>query len=180
MLAYLAANESAFSAKLGIAYHVSERATAALKARPADPIKFIGRTLLGQSPMEPQIVATAPIEGQKPGTSGLRKKTTIFQSPNYLENFVQSIFDSLPESELRGATLVVSGDGRYHNAAAIQTICRIAAANGVATALARGPYAITGGLGGLGLRAAALLVERGGEDVRAGRGRDRGGREPDD
>ena len=77
-------------------------------------------------------VSTTPFEGQQPGTSGLRKKTAIFQQQNYLENFVQSIFDVLPEQELRGSTLVVSGDGRYHNSAAIQTICRMAAASGVA------------------------------------------------
>lgn len=82
--------------------------------------------------VEVTAVRTVPIEGQKPGTSGLRKKTKVFMQPHYLENFVQSIFDSLPADELKGATLVVSGDGRYHNAAAIQTICRMAAANGVA------------------------------------------------
>jgi len=77
-------------------------------------------------------VPTTPFEGQKPGTSGLRKKTAVFMQPGYLENFIQSLFDSLPADELRGATLVVSGDGRYHNSAAIQTICRMAAARGVA------------------------------------------------
>ena len=77
-------------------------------------------------------VPTTPYEGQKPGTSGLRKKTKVVQQPNYLENFVQSLFDSLPAEELTGATLVVSGDGRYHNAQAIQTICKLAAGNGVA------------------------------------------------
>ena len=80
----------------------------------------------------PRVVPTEPHKGQKPGTSGLRKKTTVFVQPHYLENFVQSIFDSLPDGQLSGATLVVSGDGRYHNAAAIQIICRMAAANGVA------------------------------------------------
>jgi phosphoglucomutase len=78
------------------------------------------------------VVPTQPFRGQKPGTSGLRKKTAVFMHPGYLENFVQSLFDSLPPEELRGATLVVSGDGRYYNSAAIQIICRMAAARGVA------------------------------------------------
>ena len=78
------------------------------------------------------IVPTTPFAGQKPGTSGLRKKTKAFMQPGYLENFIQSLFDSLPADELRGATLVVSGDGRFHNAEAIQTVCRMAAARGIA------------------------------------------------
>jgi phosphoglucomutase len=75
---------------------------------------------------------TSPIEGQKPGTSGLRKKTKIFQSGQYLHNFVQSVFDALPQAELLGSTIVVSGDGRYYTPEAIQLIVKIAAANGVA------------------------------------------------
>ncbi|MFP5507293.1 MAG: alpha-D-glucose phosphate-specific phosphoglucomutase [Gammaproteobacteria bacterium] len=78
-------------------------------------------------------VRTTPFDDQKPGTSGLRKKVPVFQQPHYLENFVQSIFDSLPG--LRGATLVLGGDGRYYNLTAIQTILRMAAANGVARVL---------------------------------------------
>lgn len=59
---------------------------------------------------------TKPIDGQKPGTSGLRKKTKVFMHGLYLHNFVQSIFNVLPKNETQGATLVVSGDGRYvHN-----------------------------------------------------------------
>ncbi len=71
---------------------------------------------------------TAPFSDQRPGTSGLRKKVAIFQRPNYLENFVQSLFDVLEGSD--GATLVLGGDGRFHNRAAVQTILRMAAANG--------------------------------------------------
>ena len=78
--------------------------------------------------MNARTVATQAIEGQRPGTSGLRKKVTIFQQAPYLENFVQSIFDSLEGFE--GQTLVLGGDGRFFNATAIQTIVRMAAANG--------------------------------------------------
>lgn len=74
------------------------------------------------------IHSTSPYEDQKPGTSGLRKKVKVFQSPNYLENFVQSVFDVI--GDFQGATLVVGGDGRYYNRQAIQTILKMAAANG--------------------------------------------------
>lgn len=73
-------------------------------------------------------VSTTPISGQKPGTSGLRKKVKSFCQPRYLENFVQSIFDTL--SGQQGTTLVLGGDGRYFNDVAIQTILRMAAAAG--------------------------------------------------
>ncbi|KAG6579259.1 Phosphoglucomutase, cytoplasmic, partial [Cucurbita argyrosperma subsp. sororia] len=74
---------------------------------------------------------TAPIDGQKPGTSGLRKKVKVFIQPNYLENFVQATFNALTAEKVRGATLVVSGDGRYYSKDAIQIIIKMAAANGV-------------------------------------------------
>jgi phosphoglucomutase len=78
--------------------------------------------------MNIRTVSTRPIEGQRPGTSGLRKKVPVFQAPGYLENFVQAIFDSLHGFE--GKTLVLGGDGRFYNDRAVQTIAKIAAANG--------------------------------------------------
>ena len=75
-------------------------------------------------------VPTAPFEGQKPGTSGLRKKVRVFQQPNYAENFIQSTFDVVEGKE--GALLVIGGDGRYHNRNVIQQAIRMAAANGFA------------------------------------------------
>lgn len=75
-------------------------------------------------------VSTTPIEGQKPGTSGLRKKVAVFQQPHYTENFIQAIMTSIPEGST-DATLVIGGDGRYYNDKVIQIIAKIAAANGV-------------------------------------------------
>jgi phosphoglucomutase len=78
--------------------------------------------------MNIQTVSTQPFLDQKPGTSGLRKKVTVFQQANYLENFVQSIFDSIEIGQ--NASLTLGGDGRYYNSTAIQTIVKMAAANG--------------------------------------------------
>ncbi|MFV0358875.1 alpha-D-glucose phosphate-specific phosphoglucomutase [Tropicimonas sp.] len=80
--------------------------------------------------MERITVETAPIGGQKPGTSGLRKKTEVFMQPKYLENFIQSIFSGI--GGVAGKTLVLGGDGRYFNDRAAQVILRMAAAQGCA------------------------------------------------
>lgn len=75
-------------------------------------------------------VGTTPFEGQKPGTSGLRKKVKVFIQPHYLQNFVQATFNALGADRVKGSTLVVSGDGRYYSKDAIQIITKMAAANG--------------------------------------------------
>jgi phosphoglucomutase len=77
--------------------------------------------------MSIRIIPTQPFPDQKPGTSGLRKKVPVFRQPHYLENFVQSIFDSIAAPQ--GATLALGGDGRYYNREAIQVILKMAAAN---------------------------------------------------
>lgn len=87
-----------------------------------------------------QTIPTQPFAGQRPGTSGLRKKVTVFTQARYLENFVQALLDVLnadgPDGQaLRGQTLVLGGDGRFYNRTAVQTILKLAAANGVARVL---------------------------------------------
>ncbi len=96
-------------------------------------------------------ITTTPFPDQKPGTSGLRKKTAVFTQPHYLENFVQSVLDTLPA--LAGGTLVVGGDGRYFNRTAIQTILKMAAAAGVGRAL-------VGRSGLLSTPAASVLIRK--------------------
>ncbi|MGL4526532.1 MAG: alpha-D-glucose phosphate-specific phosphoglucomutase [Aestuariivirga sp.] len=81
-----------------------------------------------------ETVTTKPFEGQKPGTSGLRKKVAVFQQPHYAENFIQSIFDAL--DGYAGKTLVIGGDGRYYNKEVVQIAVRMAAANGFGKVMA--------------------------------------------
>ncbi len=83
--------------------------------------------------MSVHIVSTQPIQGQRPGTSGLRAKVKVFQQPHYLENFVQAVFDMLGDAS--GQTLVLGGDGRFYNREAIQIILKMAAAHGFAKVL---------------------------------------------
>ncbi|MCC6242078.1 MAG: alpha-D-glucose phosphate-specific phosphoglucomutase, partial [Gemmatimonadaceae bacterium] len=97
-------------------------------------------------------ISTSPFADQRPGTSGLRKRTARFSEPHYLENFVQALFDvaALPA----GSTLVVGGDGRFFNRAATTTIIRMAVANGVGRV-------ITGRDGLLSTPAASHLIRLG-------------------
>ena len=105
--------------------------------------------VLNSKPLQlPQIATTMAIQtiptqiftDQRPGTSGLRKKVGVFMQPHYLENFVQALLDVLNATEtsgqaLQGQTLVLGGDGRFYNRAAVQIILKLAAANGVARVL---------------------------------------------
>ncbi|XP_058751675.1 phosphoglucomutase, chloroplastic-like [Vicia villosa] len=76
-------------------------------------------------------IPTKPIEGQKTGTSGLRKKVKVFMQENYLANWIQALFNSLPSEDYKNGVLVLGGDGRYFNREAAQIIIKIAAGNGV-------------------------------------------------
>ena len=81
--------------------------------------------------VEVKDVPTTPIEGQKTGTSGLRKKAVVFSEGNYLANWVQSLFLALPQEEVDGSAMVLGGDGRWFNKEASQIIIKLAAGNGV-------------------------------------------------
>lgn len=87
----------------------------------------------GLGPIKAEVVSTTPISGQKPGTSGLRKKTKLFMEENYLNNFVQAAFDAIKEAgtDVSEGSLLIGGDGRYYNDTAIQTIIKMGIANGV-------------------------------------------------
>jgi phosphoglucomutase len=78
--------------------------------------------------MKIETIKTTPIDGQMPGTSGLRKKTRVFMEPRYLENFIQATFDAIGGGTDK--TFIVGGDGRFFNKNAIQTIIKMAAGNG--------------------------------------------------
>src|SRR5665213_1358258 len=99
------------------------RGTAAPSAMPTSMHRYWGWSAMSISEIE-----TTPYGDQKPGTSGLRKRVPVFQQPNYVENFVQAVFDSL--EGFKGETLVIGGDGRFFNDVAVQRIIRLASANG--------------------------------------------------
>ena len=105
--------------------------------------------------MKIETISCQPIEGQKPGTSGLRKKTRVFMEAGYLENFIQSVFNAIGGAE--GKTFVVGGDGRFYNRKAIQTILQMAVANGAAKV-------IVGQNGLLSTPAASHLIRKNGTD----------------
>jgi phosphoglucomutase len=101
-------------------------------ARPPQRIEsHIAHAASSRTDFQVKSVPTKPIEGQKTGTSGLRKKVKVFMQENYLANWIQALFDSLPEEDVKGSTIVLGGDGRYFNKEAAQIIIKIAAANGV-------------------------------------------------
>ncbi|KAG8457413.1 hypothetical protein KFE25_011268 [Diacronema lutheri] len=115
---------------------LSEAVNDAVQHKASDPVSHIADYLgkaASADPLAVESVPTAPIAGQKPGTSGLRKKTRVWMEGHYLHNFVQATFDALAQEGVKVAdgTLVVSGDGRFFNKEAIQTILKIGAANGV-------------------------------------------------
>lgn len=119
----------------------------------AAQMRAAGRT--GEHEMQVTTVQTQPIEGQKPGTSGLRKKTRVFMQPHYLENYVQSVFTGA--GGVAGKTLVLGGDGRYFNDRACQVVMRMAAAGGAARV-------IVGQNGILSTPAASNLIRKRGAD----------------
>ena len=98
---------------------------------PSAPTSSASITTNSAALLRVEELPTTPFADQKPGTSGLRKKTKEFMKPLYLHNFVQATFDALDKEKLKGSTLVVSGDGRYWGREAVQIICKIAAGNGV-------------------------------------------------
>jgi phosphoglucomutase len=102
--------------------------------KPDNPWAFMAAEFEAISKNKVTTVATTPFDDQKPGTSGLRKKTSRFMETNYLENFIQATFDALGAG-IKGQTLVVSGDGRFFNPEAGAKIIRMAAANGVGKVL---------------------------------------------
>src|SRR5204862_6224946 len=103
-------------------------------ARRVVAISLMSQQMPARGPMDILKVPITPFPDQRPGTSGLRKKVSVFRQPGYVEAFAQSVFDALPEAVgegVAGKTLVIGGDGRFFAGEAAQTIIRMAAANGL-------------------------------------------------
>ncbi|XP_011628936.1 phosphoglucomutase, chloroplastic isoform X2 [Amborella trichopoda] len=102
--------------------------------RAIDPIRASASsatTVAEPGGLKVTVVPTKPVEGQKTGTSGLRKKVKVFTQENYLANWIQALFNSLAPEDYKGGLLVLGGDGRYFNREAAHIIIKIAAGNGV-------------------------------------------------
>ncbi|KAM2384424.1 hypothetical protein ACFXTH_041862 [Malus domestica] len=111
--------------------HLPLRTSHSLTIRAASSSSSSPTTVADPQGIKINLVPTKPIEGQKTGTSGLRKKVKVFQQENYLANWIQALFDSLPPEDYKNGLLVLGGDGRYFNREAAQIIIKIAAGNGV-------------------------------------------------
>ncbi|XP_057475505.1 phosphoglucomutase, chloroplastic-like [Actinidia eriantha] len=109
--------------------HKPTRATSPLTVKASSPSS--SSTVADPLGIEIKSVPTKPIEGQKTGTSGLRKKVKVFMEENYLGNWIQALFNSLSPEDFKNGILVLGGDGRYFNREASQIIIKIAAGNGV-------------------------------------------------
>ncbi|CAL5209585.1 unnamed protein product [Lathyrus oleraceus] len=106
-----------------VRYNSAIRATSSSSSTPT--------TIAEPNDIKINSIPTKPIEGQKTGTSGLRKKVKVFKQENYLANWIQALFNSLPPEDYKNGLLVLGGDGRYFNKEAAQIIIKIAAGNGV-------------------------------------------------
>ncbi|TQD81682.1 hypothetical protein C1H46_032778 [Malus baccata] len=100
--------------------HLLLKASHSLTIRAASSSSSSPTTVADPQDIKINLVPTKPIEGQKTGTSGLRKKVKVFQQENYLANWIQALFDSLPSEDYKNGVLVLGGDGRYFNREAAQ------------------------------------------------------------
>ncbi|KAF2537553.1 hypothetical protein F2Q68_00021332 [Brassica cretica] len=124
-------SSSSHSSLLSSGIHLRAKPNSRLRSVTAASSSSSGPIIAGSESIEIKSLPTKPIEGQKTGTSGLRKKVKVFMQDNYLANWIQALFNSLPLEDYKDATLVLGGDGRYFNKEASQIIIKIAAGNGV-------------------------------------------------
>ncbi|XP_048623025.1 phosphoglucomutase, chloroplastic isoform X3 [Brassica napus] len=124
-------SSSSHSSLLSSGIHLRAKPNSRLRSVTGASSSSSGPIIAGSESIEIKSLPTKPIEGQKTGTSGLRKKVKVFMQDNYLANWIQALFNSLPLEDYKDATLVLGGDGRYFNKEASQIIIKIAAGNGV-------------------------------------------------